>query len=522
MKYNKKSEGTKTTNFMGEPAYTLHPKERLVNLTATCLFAEPKYYGNMDKEIMALADSVGEADPEFLLKLSMYIRNELYLRTISTVLFVRAANLQTVKGTGLIRKYAPHILKRADELTEAIAIQLGMFGKPIPNCLKKGVAEAFHNFDAYQFAKYNRGNEVKLKDVVRITHPKPRTEEESLLFKQIVNDNLPTPETWEVVISTNGSTREAWNSVIPKMGYMAKLRNIRNFVKVGANIDAVIQHLTNEKAILNSRQLPHRYLSAYEAVEKYGGESLSDEGVFESEVHSVEAKQTAIERLKEAIEYAMKKSADMNIPKISGKTVIVCDNSGSARGDYGGESKLSSSSIRSMADMGNLMGLLTWYSCSDTVFAVFGDRLTFIRPDRDLGMLKNFKAVDVAGQQVGQATEQGVFTMIRKMIDERIIADRIIVCSDLQIGDGKGREYGLSHSDTSINTVPKLMKEYREKVNPNIIYYSMCFSGHGNDVIVGDNKVLVTGWSDRVFQFIKAHEEDASTQVDYISSLSIQ
>jgi hypothetical protein len=39
------------------------------------------------------------------------------------------------------------------------------------------------------------------------------------------------------------------------MGYMAKIRNLRNFVKHGVDIDPILEHLVNEKAIRNSKQL---------------------------------------------------------------------------------------------------------------------------------------------------------------------------------------------------------------------------------------------------------------------------
>lgn len=207
---SKTTSKRKTTNYMGEPAYELKPKDKLVNLCATCMFGEPKYYGNVDKQILETCDSIAKKDPEFILKLAAYCRNELYLRTISTVLFVKAANTKQIKGTGLIPKYAPFILRRADEINEALACQLKLFGKPIPNSLKKAISNSFKNFDRYNFKKYNRKTDMTFKDAIMLTHPK----EPSGIIKEILDEKLPEIKTWETIISKKGATKEAWEEVI--------------------------------------------------------------------------------------------------------------------------------------------------------------------------------------------------------------------------------------------------------------------------------------------------------------------
>jgi len=421
--------------------------------------------------------------------------------------------MKSSKGTGLVQLYAPDIIQRADELVEAVATQLKLFGKPVPNSLKKGLGRALSNFNEYQLAKYNRKRDVKLRDVLRICHPKPMDKEQSALFKKVLDDTLEVPYTWEVEISKRGNKGEVWDELVTsrKLGYMATLRNLRNMIKSGATtLDKVASFIQNKNAVLKSKQLPYRFLSAYEAIDS------EKTGTFESDVDKVET-------LKTAVQNAIQISVDNNIPKIKGKTVVICDNSGSARGDFGGKSQVSLRSVRTMADIGNLLGLMTWYACDDTMFGVFGDRLALLHPKRSEGILENFKYVDMAGEKVGASSENGVFIMLEKMIKEKIYADRIIVCSDLQIGDGKGREYGMGNYASSRlykdsgNTVPELVAKYRREVNPDFMYYSVCFSGYGTDVVVGPKKALITGWSDRIFKFINTIEQDSKAQVSYIN-----
>jgi hypothetical protein len=214
--YKKAIADTVTTNYEDNEAFELSPKSKLIQITSTCLFKEPKFYGEVEAEskaIMNTARKVAQEDPVFLLKLANYLRNEQYLRTISTYLLVYTANQPELKGRNIVHQYAPKIIQRADEIKEAMAMQLQCFGKPIPNSLKKGIAESFKNFDSYNFRKYNRKNTkgaVSFKDVIKLTHPK----EPSDIIKNILNSTLPKVRTWETIISEKGSSKESWEEVI--------------------------------------------------------------------------------------------------------------------------------------------------------------------------------------------------------------------------------------------------------------------------------------------------------------------
>lgn len=60
--------------------------------------------------------------------------------------------------------------------------------------------------------------------------------------------------------------RQRWELVIPWMGYMALLRNLRNFEQAGVRqsiLNKVAQRLASPKEVAGSRQLPFRFLSAW-------------------------------------------------------------------------------------------------------------------------------------------------------------------------------------------------------------------------------------------------------------------
>src|SRR3990167_3430409 len=78
-----------TENYEGGLAFQMDAKNRLYTRVASCLWGETKFYGkenedgtrekNQDKELLADLNAVSSENPEFILRLASYARNELYL-----------------------------------------------------------------------------------------------------------------------------------------------------------------------------------------------------------------------------------------------------------------------------------------------------------------------------------------------------------------------------------------------------------------------------------------------------------
>lgn len=76
------------------------------------------------------------------------------------------------------RRTIRNVVVRPDDITEIMACYKHMYGKPYPNAMKREIADVIQRFDEYQLAKYNGGSgALKLRDVLRITHPTPKTKE---------------------------------------------------------------------------------------------------------------------------------------------------------------------------------------------------------------------------------------------------------------------------------------------------------------------------------------------------------
>lgn len=492
-----------TTNFEGAQAFTLSPEAELYQRVASCLFGEPKYYSNRVDEtkevkgivnaghqrIVELIKQISKKDPEFILQMAYYCRNELYLRTISIVMLVEAANIVECKP--FVRVWTPYIINRADEITEAIAYQYSRFGrKPnLPKSLQRGIGDSFRKFDEYQFAKYNRKANVKLKDAVKLCHPVPSDEKRSDLYKRIIEDALKTPETWEVKISTKGSTTQNWEQIMPKMGYMAKLRNLRNFLEKGCDVTGVLSDLKNKEQVLRSRQFPFRFLSAYK------------------ELTSVTSPMTGatLNTLNEAIEHSIS-----NIPKLKGVTALTADQSGSMDMPISDRSKLHNYEI------GNTLMAMANQFCEYPITSVFGEKHVVLQIPKG-NIITSADAIYKEAQgryNVGHSTNG--FLIFKYLLEQKVNVDRVMIFTDEEMWDSCG--WGCSE------TVAKWYKMYKSTINPKTKLYIFNLAGYGTTQIPEDepNVIRINGWSDKVFKFIELFEKDKTQAIDEIKRIKIE
>ena len=370
-KFNKPATSIKTANKEGHVAYALGDKERLATQVLTAFIGEPKFYGKNDHEIIGTAKTVAANEPEFVAKLAVFARREFGMRSVSHVLASILAH--EPKGKEFVRRLIPAIVVRADDITEILSAYIAFFGKPIPNSLKKGINDAFAKQDEYSLAKYKgEQNALKMRDVPRICHPRPRDGEQSDLWNRLIADELKTPYTWEAELSTKGNTKEVWEGLIEsgKVGYMALLRNLRNIINAAPeNIEQVYETLSNPEQVRRSRQFPFRFLSAYKELQKVAG---------------------ATSKVFDALETAIDVSVE-NIPHIPGKTAIVVDVSGSMKSAVSGKSKMT------CAETGLTLGVIAAHICEESLFLTFDTDIYTPAVSKKGGVLAQVKEIPVHG-----------------------------------------------------------------------------------------------------------------------------
>ncbi|WBW98622.1 TROVE domain-containing protein [Oceanirhabdus sp. W0125-5] len=463
-KFNSNKSGTLKMNRSGHLAYSMDIKDRLIMAILTSFFNESKFYGDNSEEILEDIRKMIKKDAKFVANLAIYARKEMYLRSISHVLIGELA--QSEEGKQYVRRAITEVVQRVDDMTEIVSYTLSNYGKPIPNSMKKGIADAFITFDEYSLAKYNRKKDVRLKDLLCLTHPKAKTEEQNHMFKRVLEDKLKTLVTWEVELSTKGNNKETWEELIAekRLGYMAALRNLRNIIKAQPNnLEDIYNFLSDENRVRKSKQLPFRYYSAYNV--------LRNEGLGTSKVYDT---------LEKAIEYSTK-----NIETLKGKTMISADVSGSMSCCMSGKSDIS------CAEIAVLMMAIANHICEETITTTFDTHLYSNPISTRNGIIANANSIPINGGGTN------ITLPIRYLLDNNIFVDRIIILSDNEINSG-------------YNTCQYYVEQYKKKVNPDVWIHAIDLQGYGTQQFHGEKVNIIAGWNEKVLEFI--HKAEKGTE----------
>lgn len=480
----KSQTGHDELNIAGGLAFQQSPQSALYKQIATSLWSGDGYYEKRDDWFKRFQENVARAIMEemrFPFQLAAFGRDRsgLSLRTSPVALYSEASTRSETKGSGIIREYAPKVMFRADDPNEAISY-LRRYHGTIPHGVLRGIADTLPKFDAYQLGKYKQIGQIR--DVFRLARPKPVNDEQETLWGAAVSDSLPIPYTWETELSkahTDEEKRSVWNELLEseKLGIFALLRNIRNIMKVNADIEIALDQFTEER-IRKSGILPFQIYKAFDAVRDEGHNEVA-------------------EHLLSAIEWSVN-----NIEKLKGKTLVVADNSGS----------MESCQTRGMQTkkIANLMTAMALHICDDGIAGTFGTDFAIANAHSGQGLFENMKQVHYCGQKTGHSTN--AYRIFQSLTYDRVFVDRVIVLSDMQCYDGRtaawnkmiGQHVGLVGGRSMAGE----LEAYRQSVNPNIIVYSINLATQDNSTQFAENQPVIdlAGFSDSIFRFMVAME----------------
>jgi len=556
-----------TINKEGAKAWELTPEMALYTRVCTTFLVDQFYTPNFNSELDRIRDLIKKVDPMFVAQLAIYARSEMNMRSIPLVLAVELAKIH--KGDSLVRRMVYRIIQRADELTEIMAyyvsanIRDGENAKNVAGNkkslyalskqLSKGIADAFSKFDEYQMKKYESNNKnIKLKDVLFLTHPKPANKEQKELFNKIANSTLSQASTWENASSNMGqkvaqqakkanfldAEREAlkneaakkmWEDKIDtegkdEIGYMALLRNLMNFLKYNISLDhikKVAAKLSDADRVHKSKQLPFRFVAAYRMIRYqdtelsrggYGVQNnypnLSDQynrnnGIYELNDFKISQQAFVIQNPKvgiilEALEEAVK-HACINIPSFDWdtKVLLAADTSSSMM------QKISSKSMLECYDIGLALSMMLQYKCKIVSAGMFGDSFVVLPLPKDQ-ILRNIDDMRNCEGMVGYSTNGYlVIDYAIQVAKNGTIFDKVFMFSDGQLWNSKS--YGHNND---MNHIDSKWKEFK-KIAPNAKLYIFDLAGYGTSPInLRQNDVyMVAGWSDKIFDVLKAIDE---------------
>jgi hypothetical protein len=261
MKLNAKATNTLTTR-EGAPAHAINAEQLLRRSVMACLLWESEFYEDGATIAQRIADTVPRVKPATVAAIAIEAREAMKLRHVPLLVVREMARHPSHRS--YVAETLTRIIQRADEPAEFLAIYWKDGRIPIAHSVRTGIQNALYKFDEYELAKYRgESKRIKLRDLFRVIHPQPRNAEESALWKRVVNNDLATPDTWEVALSTNDGLdkKSKWTRLLgdARLGALALLRNLRNMQEAG--VDEASLRAAIAKANV-SRVLPFRFIAA--------------------------------------------------------------------------------------------------------------------------------------------------------------------------------------------------------------------------------------------------------------------
>ncbi|MFE2284777.1 TROVE domain-containing protein [Streptomyces sp. NPDC059443] len=447
-----RSTGVRAANHHGSPGFVRDPRSELFLLAVSNFVTQQTSYETgeaRDDRFATLVRTLAVEDPEWTAGLLRWLRGDGSMRTASLVgaaEYVKARLDAGACGGPSNRQVVDSVLQRPDEPGELLAYWTAAYGRNVPKPVKRGIADAVRRlYSASSLLKYDTASkDYRFGDVLNLVHasPDPAKAWQGELFRHAL-DRRHNPETAEVpagnrtlvahralmelpvaerrgvITAADGPERlaeagmtwealagwlqgpmdaAAWEAVIPSMGAMALLRNLRNFDQAGVS-DAVAEQvaakISDPENVARSRQFPFRYLAAYQ--------------------HAPSLRWAY--PLERALGHAL-----ANVPALPGRTLILVDRSGSMW------SPLSERSQLNRADAAAVFGAAIALRAEDASLVQFGTdsrAVAYRRGESVLKVLERFG--DLGGTNTAEA--------VRRHYEGH---DRVLIVTDEQASYAHG------------------------------------------------------------------------------------
>lgn len=462
---NRRVRASYTTNDAGTVVPTIAVDKQLRRLVLASMLFEDAAYIDGVTHTEALKKVVAKADPKAVASLAIEARTKYMLRHIPLFLMRELARVGKLKAADLFA-----VIQRPDEIGEFISLYWKDKKQPLSNQVKKGIAMAFTDgpFSEYTFAKWDKGSAaISLRDALFLCHPKPKDAKQEVLFKKIADKELKTPDTWEVALSGGADKRATFERLMAdnKLGALAFLRNLRNMRESGITIETLASYGAKLDV---SKVLPFRFVAAAKACPE----------------------------LRLLMQAMMLKSIQSQ-KKLSGRTILVVDTSGSMGAGISGKSDMT------RIQAAGAMAAIAKEMCEDVViYATAGNdgaryHATVLISDDGRRSLRGMDLVDyLNSHELRQKIGGGGIFFTQAMdyianVEEGKRVDRVIVFTDEQDTSRNGRAYNPA-------TAKRLAPAGRN--------YIINVGSNTNGINSAEWETI-TGFSEAVFDYIKAVEE---------------
>ena len=449
----------RTRTFEGGGAFARDAESELFLLAVTNMVGEDTFYErapDRDARFIELVHAVTASNPAFIagadveagrVGLAQYLRESMLLRSAAVVMAAEYVAAGGERGRSVVAR----ALQRADEPAELLGYWLATHGRNVPMPIKRGIADAARRLYTERAAlRYDgRSRQVRMADVIEMTHPSPRDDRQSALFRWLLDrrhhddaradaqvlpvlaaaaalDAVPMDErravlhargsaalaeagfSWERLAGwlPGGMDARAWAAVIPSMGVLALVRNLRNFDQAGiseAMIERVIAKISDADEVARSRLFPYQVWAAY--------------------------KHAPSDNWKRALGRTLEHTIT-NLPALDG-TLVVIDTSGSMQATVSGRSTMQ------RVEVAAVMAMATAKRASNVDVVIYGQTNALVRKLAGMSVLGGVDKVVRSVGSVGHATYG--HTAIARWFDPKRHQRAVIFTDDQQHDSGHVR-----------------------------------------------------------------------------------
>lgn len=530
------SSSSTVLNNAGGVAYKLSDEEALVQLVVTGCFADGFYSAAVDqlKETLALLPKVST---ELIAKVAVYAREDAYMKDSPALLlaylmgrdnvnFKKAFN--RVLGTERPERGSGKVLRNFVQI-----VRSGMVGK---RSLTRGAMKCINTWlnnasDELLFQTYVGAN-PSLRDILRLSHPKPKDEVRENLFGWIVsqgddkgkmehanrtsfNFDLLPPVFQNYLKFKMGSAfdytgipfrmltskkleKHEWIEIAKNMSWHELRQNLNTLERHGVfeeeeMVQFVYDKLTNPNILEKVKAFPYQTLTTAMAVMQ--SELRMTQSYWERDRIKPTVPSKIIRAVSEVLEHTLKE-----VPVLKGRTLVAVDVSGSMGTPVTGMN--GKPSIANCADVAGLMAASLFKKNPDNIdVLLFDTEMKQIALNPMDTLIASARSIYT---QVGGGTDVSLvyrFAMGKAgnlLIGEKrhvVIYDNIIVLSD--------NESWVRNSNYRGTSSQQLLEEYRKLVNPNVKVINVDMQPGTTTQTPTDTLTMnIGGFSDQVYNLI--------------------
>lgn len=442
----------------------------------------------------SLREKVRDNDPAFVAKLAVYLREKMNLRPLS---FIVTAELAALHGDSeWIGSLIARVLQQTGEIPEWMDYYTrANRGAAKPGrAVLRGLTMVCNRLDEYQFTRYTREEQVRVKKTLSLIRPKAKDKAQRILFRKIGKDLLPGRTTWQQewnavqqqkydsLEGQQAALRDKWKEGISsfRIGYAALVDHLPQILAAGVSgkvLKLAAEYLGNAAAIAGSGISPYRFPEVYWALRSMdqGGAPM------------------LLDALEQAIRHSARHMAGF---EERGRSVIAMDVSNSMKRPVGEGSNIQ------RFDIAPLLAMLLQSGGKQVTTGIIGNTWKGIDLPAQ-GILAGMAPLRRREGEVGYGINSHL--VIQDLLKKGQVVDKVMIFTDCRLWDNRAFH---QPAGTDLSRVWKL---YRQ-IAPEAKLYLFNLAGYGSPLeVLKDDVFLVSGWNDRIFDVLRSVEKEGQT-----------